>query len=63
LLDQSADAKAARVALEARQPMGRLVSPSEIASAIIFLASPIQASITGTTLNVDGGLHSLRIPK
>jgi NAD(P)-dependent dehydrogenase (short-subunit alcohol dehydrogenase family) len=43
--------------------MGRLVSPSEIASAIIFLASPIQASITGTTLNVDGGLHSLRIPK
>ena len=63
LLDQSADAKAARVALEARQPMGRLVSPSEIANAIIFLASPMQSSITGTTLNVDGGLHSLRIPK
>jgi short-subunit dehydrogenase len=63
LLDQSADAKAARVALEARQPMGRLVSPGEIANAIIFLASPVQASITGTTLNVDGGLHSLRIPK
>jgi NAD(P)-dependent dehydrogenase (short-subunit alcohol dehydrogenase family) len=43
--------------------MGRLVSPGEIANAIIFLASPVQASITGTTLNVDGGLHSLRIPK
>jgi len=63
LLEQSPDAKAARTALESRQPMGRLVSPSEIASAIIFLASPIQASVTGTTINVDGGMHSLRIPK
>ena len=63
LLDQSPDAKAARTALESRQPMGRLVSPSEIASAMIFLASPIQASVTGTTINIDGGMHSLRIPK
>ncbi len=63
LLDQSPDAKAARSALEARQPMGRLVSPAEIASAIIFLASPLQASVTGTTINIDGGMHSLRIPK
>ena len=63
LLDQADDAKVAKIALEARQPMGRLVSPSEIANAIIFLASPVQASITGTSLNVDGGLHSLRIPK
>ena len=63
LLDQADDAKVAKIALEARQPMGRLVSPSEIANAIIFLASPMQASITGTSLNVDGGLHSLRIPK
>lgn len=63
LLDQSPDANAAKIALEARQPMGRLVSATEIANAIIFLASPLQASITGTTLNVDGGLHSLRIAK
>ena len=63
LLNQSADATAARDALEARQPMGRLVSPAEIASAIIFLASPLQASVTGTTINIDGGMHSLRIPK
>ena len=63
LLDQSTDAKAAKSALEARQPMGRLVSPDEIANAIIFLASPKQAAVTGTSLNVDGGLHSLRIPK
>ena len=63
LLNQSEDATAARDALEARQPMGRLVSPAEIASAIIFLASPLQASVTGTTINIDGGMHSLRIPK
>jgi NAD(P)-dependent dehydrogenase (short-subunit alcohol dehydrogenase family) len=63
LLNQSDDAAAARDSLAARQPMGRLVTPDEIASAIIFLASPLQASITGTTLNVDGGMHSLRIPK
>jgi NAD(P)-dependent dehydrogenase (short-subunit alcohol dehydrogenase family) len=63
LLDQSADSKAARTALEARQPMGRLVSPIEIANAIIFLASPLQASITGTAISIDGGMHSLRIPK
>jgi len=63
LLDQADDAKVAKIALEARQPMGRLVSPREIANAIIFLASPAQASITGTSLNIDGGLHSLRIPK
>lgn len=62
LLDQSADAGAARVALEARQPMGRLVSPAEIANAIIFLASPLQASVTGTSISIDGGMHSLRIP-
>lgn len=63
LLAQSPDAAAARSALEARQPMGKLVSPSEIANAIIFLASPLQASVTGTAINIDGGLHSLRIPK
>ena len=63
LLDHAADAKVAKNALEARQPMGRLVSPSEIASAILFLASPKQAAVTGTSINIDGGLHSLRIPK
>ena len=43
--------------------MGRLVAPIEIANAIIFLASPLQVSVTGTTISVDGGMHSLRIPK
>lgn len=63
LLDLSGDAQSARAALEARQPMGRMVSPDEIANAIIFLASPLQASVTGTAISVDGGMHSLRIAK
>jgi len=42
LLAQAADPAAERAALEARQPMGRLVSAEEVASAICYLASPLQ---------------------
>lgn len=63
LLSQAADPAAERAALEARQPMGRLVSANEVASAICYLASPLQLSTTGTSLAVDGGMQGLRIPK
>ena len=63
LLAQAADPVKERAALEARQPMGRLVSPKEVASAICYLASPLQGSTTGISLPVDGGLQYLRIPK
>jgi short-subunit dehydrogenase len=63
LLSQATDPVAERKALEARQPMGRLVSADEVASAICFLASPLQASTTATSLAVDGGMQGLRIPK
>ena len=63
LLAQAADPAAERAALEARQPMGRLVSAEEVASAICYLASPLQGSTTGTALTVDGGMQALRIPK
>ena len=36
-------------------PLGRLGTPSEVASVIAFLASPGGAYITGTTIAVDGG--------
>ena len=63
LLAQADDPDFERAKLEARQPIGRLVSPEEVASAICYLASPMQASTTGTTLAVDGGMQGLRIPR
>jgi NAD(P)-dependent dehydrogenase (short-subunit alcohol dehydrogenase family) len=62
LLAQASDPVAERNRLQARQPIGRLVSPDEVASAIIYLANPAQASTTGTVLAVDGGVHGLRLP-
>ena len=63
LLSQASDPDKELAALQARQPLGRLVSPIEVASAIIYLANPAQASTTGTALAVDGGMQGLRIPK
>lgn len=63
LLSNSVDADAERKALQARQPMGRLVTPEEVASAICYLANPAQKSTTGTFLAVDGGMNGLRLPK
>ena len=63
LLSQAQDPAKERAALEARQPMGRLVNAAEVASAIAYLASPRQASTTGTILAVDGGMQGLRLPK
>mgnify|MGYP001305500340 FL=1 len=48
-------------ALQDRQPIGRLVTPLEVAHAIAYLASPLSGSTTGTVLAVDGGAHSLRL--
>lgn len=63
LLAAAADPAAERAALEARQPMGRLISADEVAEAIAYLASPHSASTTGTVLAVDGGMHGLRLRK
>jgi 2-keto-3-deoxy-L-fuconate dehydrogenase len=43
-------------ALVARQPMGRLGSPEEIAKAVLYVASDAAAFMTGTALVIDGGL-------
>lgn len=62
LLDAADDREAAASALRARQPMGRLVSAAEVAHAIVYLASPLSSSTTGTLLAVDGGMAGLRLP-
>lgn len=61
LLDAADDPVAERAALEARQPMGRLVSAEEVAAAIAYLAGPESGSTTGTALAVDGGMQGLRL--
>lgn len=62
LLASADDPAAARAALEARQPHGRLVSADEVAGAVVYLASPAAGSVTGTDLRVDGGLVGVRLP-
>jgi NAD(P)-dependent dehydrogenase (short-subunit alcohol dehydrogenase family) len=42
-------------AIEKMHPMGRIGEPSEVAAAILFLASDDASFITGTILPVDGG--------
>ena len=61
LLDSAADPAAERAALEARQPHGRLVSPDEVAGAVLYLVSPASGSTTGTFIEVDGGMAALRL--
>lgn len=63
LLDQTEDPAGERARLEARQPIGRLVSAPEVAHAILYLAHPKSLSTTGTILAVDGGMASLRVPR
>jgi 3-oxoacyl-[acyl-carrier protein] reductase len=43
-------------ALANRHPLGRLGTPDEIASAVMWLASPAASFVTATDLEVDGGL-------
>ncbi len=63
LLSKAAEPDNEYAALQARQPIGRLVSPVEVASAIVYLANPTQASTTGTALAVDGGVQGVRVPR
>ena len=44
-----------RAQLRARQPVGRLGTPEEVASAIRYLVSDEAAFVTGSMLTIDGG--------
>ena len=48
--------EALREKLKTQIPLGRIAQPEEIAAAVLFLASPAAAYITGQVLSVDGGM-------
>ena len=50
------DPEAARKAFVARQPMGRLGRPEEIAAMAVYLGSDESVFTTGTLIDVDGGM-------
>jgi NAD(P)-dependent dehydrogenase (short-subunit alcohol dehydrogenase family) len=56
LLAAAQDPERERAALVARQPMGRLGTPDEVARAMLYLVSDDAAFVTGTALVIDGGL-------
>jgi NAD(P)-dependent dehydrogenase (short-subunit alcohol dehydrogenase family) len=45
----------ARSAILSKNPLGRAVSPEEVAALVLYLASPLAASLTGAVLPLDGG--------
>ncbi len=46
-----------RKQMEASTPLGRIGQPDDIAPAVVFLASPESAWITGETLHLSGGMR------
>ena len=55
-INANADPVEARKAFIARQPMGRLAQPEEIAPLIVFLASDESQFVTGQAYAADGGI-------
>ncbi len=51
------DSDELRTAMEEATPMKRIADPSEIAAAVLFLASPAASYVTGKVLEADGGLE------
>jgi 2-keto-3-deoxy-L-fuconate dehydrogenase len=56
---QGGDYAKVRAAFVARQPMGRLGTPEEIAAFVVYLASDESAFTTGAAHLVDGGMTNL----
>jgi dihydroanticapsin dehydrogenase len=53
--DAQPDPVATRKAVAAAHPLGRWAQPEEVASVLVYLASPEASFVTGAILMVDGG--------
>ncbi|HEY7486044.1 MAG TPA: SDR family oxidoreductase [Streptosporangiaceae bacterium] len=47
-----------RTQMEGNTPLGRIGDPDDVAAAVLFLAAPSGAYITGRVLEVDGGIDA-----
>jgi 2-keto-3-deoxy-L-fuconate dehydrogenase len=52
-----------RADFDSRQPIGRMVTPVEVAHAVAYFAHPLSRSTTGSTLMVDGGIFNLHMTR
>ena len=59
LMRANLEAQGGSAAIANRHPLGRIGRPEEIAHAVLWLASDDASFITGTDLEVDGGLGAL----
>ena len=55
MVARSPDPAALRAVIAAKQPMGRMATPGEVAAGIAFLASNDASYMTGLAVPVDGG--------
>lgn len=62
MVSNYADPADARAKMVARQPIGRLGTPEEMAEAILYLASPSASFATGSALILDGGFTAFKLP-
>lgn len=58
-LRATGDYEAARAAFIARQPIGRIGKPEEIAALVVYLASDESSYTTGTAQLIDGGWSNI----
>jgi NAD(P)-dependent dehydrogenase (short-subunit alcohol dehydrogenase family) len=63
IIARAEDPAALRDSLDARQPTGKMLDPAEIGHAVAYLASPLVRSTTGATLEIDGGMGTIRLTR
>lgn len=63
IIARAEDPAGLRASYDARQPTGRMLNPAEIGHAVAYLASPVARSTTGATLEIDGGMGTIRLAR